>query len=200
MTVPIMINNSKKDEILSKTKKTYSTLAQAVMKSKFDNGPISEWYNRDTNNDALNFYEKYWKPYLQQSKQCKNSNECTYSSEMPWKYRNNNVYQWRFVEYEGTRTFFYLNDGVFVAVDAGSSTSRATIPQLVFDINGPKQPNTFGKDVFILELDNEKGVKPYCQNSTLETINNSCSKNHDGMCCLKKLMNDSWTIKDDYPL
>lgn len=73
--------------------------------------------------------------------------------------------------------------------------------QKVFvDLNGLKEPNTLGKDVFMFEVNFQSNiVRPESYSSSDSTIKNNCSKNGSGTACAAKIMKDGWTIKDDYP-
>jgi len=86
----------------------------------------------------------------------------------------------------------------------------------VFDVNGLKGPNQFGRDTFFLCLDGLHGtVVPhhssdnemlYVEKSRNQLINGpsynnyQCNKNNGrGMWCAALIVNDGWQIKDDYP-
>ena len=92
--------------------------------------------------------------------------------------------------------YIYDDDGNKVSQIAQYDTSQTVL----VDINGPKNPNVFGKDVFrfIVNFDNST-VKPYCYQRTPSDIAKKCSRNGDGTCCAAKIMADGWEIKDDYP-
>jgi len=199
ITVPTLITKYQKEQTVTRLKKVYSTLTQAVLKSKFENGPIEEWYNQETNNNASDYFNKYWKPYFNVEKICTNYSNCNYSAVQPWFFVNGDVYTWSIAQ-SGDRFFFYLVDGTFVTIQAGAGSSVFSRPNLVIDLNGPKKPNKLGKDVFFLTTDNDKGVVPYGYNSSYDYILNNCKKvNSTGYFCLAKIMKDGWQIKDDYP-
>lgn len=214
ITVPVAVGNSQKERILSQSKKAYSTLSQAVLTSRFDNGPIDEWYEI-AQKQAPSYYELFFKPYLSSSVPCSDYKDCGYTSVTPWKSPNGPVYNWYLSDEKKSRVFFYLADGTFIAVQTGSypcvqyddkgnciksELAYAKEPTIIFDINGVQKPNMIGRDVFFLQFSEEKGTIPYCDSYTSAQVNSSCKKGGNAYCCLKKLMMDSWHMKSDYPL
>lgn len=214
ITIPIAVANSQKERILSQSKKAYSTLSQAVLTSRFNNGPIDEWYEL-SKKQAPSYYELFFKPYLSSSVPCKDYADCGYTSVTPWKSPNGSVYNWSISNEKKSRVFFYLADGTFIAVQTGtypcvqyddkgncikSELAYAKEPTIIFDINGVQKPNIIGRDVFFLQFSEEKGAIPYCDKYTPAQVNSSCKKGGNAHCCLKKLMMDSWHMKSDYPL
>lgn len=214
ITVPSVMSNTNHEEILQKTKKAYSTLSQSVLRSKYDNGPIEDWYEL-AEKRAPNYYQLFFSPYLQGTKDCLDYKDCGYKSVTPWNYLNGKNYNW-YISNEGkSRFFFYMADGTFVAVQTGSypcvqydkdgnciksELSFASEPTIIIDINGNRNPNKIGRDVFFLNFNNEKGTVPYCNTKSANYVNNSCKRGGDGSCCLRKIIADSWTFDENYPI
>ncbi len=217
LTVTTLMTNTGKHETISKIKKSYSTLAQAMLRSKNDNGPIEEWYDT-VNQNSTEFYNRFFHPYFSSSKICNNHTECGYNKSRPWKMRDGQTYEWdmtRPADAGKSRIFMYLADGSFIAIttgyypcvqwdEDGKCTGLALTmwdePRIIFDTNGPKQPNMFGKDVFLADFSNERGVVPYCSTAELSVVNQVCSSSGSGSCCLRKLIEDGWEFKEDYPI
>lgn len=79
---------------------------------------------------------------------------------------------------------------------------------LVVDLNGPKGPNVFGRDLFMFDIAKHyvlgvgrlyiDTVAPFDGN-----VNSLCSKSSDsrsnGRTCASKIINDGWKIDSDYP-
>lgn len=196
MTIPTVINNTKKQEYVSKLKKAYSTLAQTTSRAIVDNGPITTW-----SVDNTIFAEKYLLPYLSISKNCKfdvASDDCKYS------------YQLLNLSPRNVGYHFYLNDGSMIAPTAVSA-STADYADILIDVNGNKQPNTMGKDVFHFryimkypgnESQEGKFFPPDFELSRYQAKNHAiygCNKEAFGNYCSNVIMLDSWQIKDDYP-
>lgn len=61
---------------------------------------------------------------------------------------------------------------------------------IIFDINGDKGPNTFGKDIFAL-LYTDKGIIPSYRDATGSQINSDCSSSGTGYYCIMKYLQNS---------
>ena len=83
------------------------------------------------------------------------------------------------------------------------------------DINGDKNPNQLGKDVFIFSISKtKKSLVPYgfsdagTSSGTFKEYDRekiktggdySCNKSNKGIWCSGLIVTDGWEIKDDYP-
>lgn len=214
MCMQVLFANSYKQEVVSKTKKTYSAVARAIMLSQQNNGPVDEWYGTVENN-APDYFDTYFKQYFQLNKTCLEGRDCGYTSQTPWKYLNGTVYNWYLSNEGKTRFFFYLQDGTFIAIKTGGNPcaeydengncvrNQLTYdaqPSIIADINGPKGPNILGRDVFLMQVIADKGVVPYCYNYTQAQVNSNCKRGGNGACCLNKIMMDTWELSKTYPL
>ena len=52
----------------------------------------------------------------------------------------------------------------------------------MYDVNGAKKPNTWGKDVFGFNI-YENELQPFGKNTSLQDQQNDCSKNGTGLSC-----------------
>lgn len=214
ITIPLVHANVQKERTLARTKKAYSVLSQMIFLSRHNNGPIEEWYEI-AEKKAPKYYELFFKPFFHSSVLCLDYEDCGYDSVTPWKSPNGSVYNWYISNEQKSRVFFYMSDGTFVAVQTGSypcvqydddgnciksELAYAKEPTIIFDINGSSKPNIIGKDVFFMQFNNEKGAIPYCSTYTVAQVNNSCKKKGNAHCCLKKMINDAWDLKENYPI
>lgn len=53
---------------------------------------------------------------------------------------------------------------------------------LLYDVNGSSGPNTWGKDVFGLNIYNDR-FEPFCKNEPLSYQKQDCGRNGTGLCC-----------------
>lgn len=53
---------------------------------------------------------------------------------------------------------------------------------LMYDVNGKRGPNVWGKDVFGLNIYNDK-FEPFGKNESVSSQKQDCSKNGTGLCC-----------------
>lgn len=53
---------------------------------------------------------------------------------------------------------------------------------LMYDINGKSAPNTWGKDVYGLNIYSDR-FEPFCKSESLASQKQDCSRNGTGLCC-----------------
>lgn len=211
LTMPTLIQSYKKQAASTRLKKFYSSMSQAIKLSEIDNGPAENWTreapaydnvanseDEDVKNEALTtdrknvktFYNTYIKPYLRVANE-------------DFEYQTENE--------PNKLILIYLSDGSTCALSNGGCAD------LVFDINGIKSPNAFGRDKFRFLIcanasapsdwgfnDNQK-LKPYAERSKV-TSNGSISREkllqqckENPLNCSGLLMYDNWEFKEDYP-
>ena len=210
LTLPSVIQNYKKQVTVNQLKKAYSILGQVAQKAVADNGPVAFQAGSNVSvDDIKEFFNTYWLPYFKVAKvypdsKCinLNDNKCLY------KQMNNNMYTtWFFTKYDAGRIFFSTVDGMtfFVRVQTykytydedGNQVSAEDIytsfQEVVVDVNGTKPPNTFGKDVFVFEIDFNNGVvRPYAYGTAHPYADTTCLST--GLTCATKIMRDGWKI------
>ncbi len=200
MTIPSLIANYQKKQTVSQLKKAYSTFAQALVLSQYENGNSSDWDVTEAGSsydDNLSYFEKYWKPYLKVIKVCKTMSECGYdiTGYASLSDRNNYKYYGLF-----SVPGFIYGDGTYAYIRP-YGFNNTNLQLLSIDLNGAKRPNVIGRDVFQFEIDISRGViSGYTHNPidncTKEQINNSTE---NARACGGKIMADGWEIRDDYP-
>ena len=200
ITVPTLIIKHQKEETVTRLKKAYSTLSQTTARAIADNGPIKTWeLGEVTNgNDAYTFVSKYFLPYLNVMKDCKTSTEgnCSYQAY----YLNRTPINIS----SGSYAKFYLSDGTFVSVQIANSDNRYKFLRVYVDINGPKKPNLFGKDIFFFcyYVEFNGLFLPAAGELSRTYLLQNCNKNtseNAGRYCAALIMKDGWRIADDYP-
>jgi hypothetical protein len=93
-----------------------------------------------------------------------------------------------------------LADGTFMLVYFKDSNNIGCFNYAAVDLNGPKEPNTLGKDVFYVRLDSDSAYPlAWFDDDGNEVEQRTCSKGNWSIHCLYKIMKDGWEIKDDYP-
>ena len=210
ITMPMVIQNYKKQVTVTKLKKVYSILGQVAQKSIADNGaiPIIEGKTFDKNN-IKEFFDTYWLPYFK-------GVEVFKDSEMVNLNDNSAVYRMMngqlsgaviFTSYADGRIFFSTSDGITIHInvmkwqpiydndgnETGNHAVFNTFQQVFVDINGIQPPNTFGKDVFWYTIDFKEGiVRPNGYTRGYEYVNTDCPL--DGTTCAAKIMQDGWKI------
>ncbi len=194
MTIPNLINNYQEKVTVTKVKKMYSTLNQAVKLAEVDNGPVITWdLPKNVNGGSQKLYE-YLKPYLKVAKECveDNSANCLDTS-LKYYYLNGSA--WTIFYGDGGYVRIILADGSLIwlrsiiisdwcnELDSGTLTCG----MFWYDVNGKDSPNRMGKDIFSFFL-TPKGIIPH--------THDDCYLNDIGWGCAKWILeNDNM----DYP-
>lgn len=186
LTMPVLVGNYQKKQTVTKLKRAFSVLSQAVLMSELDNGSTEFW---NYNLEAKEFYDIYLKKYLITTEDVQFSE---IRKVVTYRYLNN-------VEAEGAignnnSYAIKLNDGTFVIIDGWFDAIEGNSRNIIFDINGLAKPNKIGRDVFYFRLYKKKGLIGYD-----ESGDQGCERNASGYSCSQKIMEDGWEIKDDYP-
>ena len=217
MTLPTLIQNHKKKEIVTRLEKTYSIMNQAINLSKANDTwgviPLDKRWDAEA---LAEWFESAMLPYLKVAKYCGTSTEgaCKPAEQM----MQSGVYG-RFVTLifpDGVKLYMTNNNRIHVYVD----------------INANRKPNKGGKDIFIFSIYNDEQylrvrktlsnmagyfhpmeyasnfntdgtvVDNFAQNR--EDMKKLCSEEYrngsvDNTCALL-IMHDGWKISDDYPI
>lgn len=202
MTLPALIAKYQKQVTITALKKAYYVISQAVKHSEADNGNVDTWPVGAQITDINQYFDKYFRPYYKAPKLCMSHTDCGYKGSIyVWKLKNGGFY-WA-VRTDDSRILYSLSDGtvIFNPRNTFDSQGRPSYVNYFFvDINGQKNPNEVGKDVFVFTMRDGKGVRPMCYEKSYEDINSLCkSGNGYDDCCAAKIVADGWEIKDDYP-
>lgn len=120
ITVPTITANHRKEETITRLKKIYSTLNQALLKAQADGNNWEYWadeassYQDETSGTVEAFAKQYVLPYM-----------------IYYKY-----------EIVGNKEYVYLNDGSYFYLQKGACVD------FIYDINGERKPNSWGRDKF----------------------------------------------------
>ena len=201
LTLPTLIQNYQKHVTVTKLQKAYSSLGQVAQKAFSDNGDSGFVVGEEIEASAVEkYFNTYWFPYFK-GVSISPDNETIKLSDgkNQYKYKNGelegiSVYTY----YKYGRIFFTTSDGLsyfitFCAWVNDKPTYRENFVVYI-DVNGTKQPNTFGKDVFKFSLDSKSRiVRPLLVGHSDESISNNCEKY--GEYCSTRIMRDGWQIK-----
>ena len=193
MTIPTLMNNTNNQELVSKLKKTYSTMAQAtnriIAEEGNPRGDIGGWA---TSPEAVyNMYKKH----LSLSKDCGQGSDCfekmTSGSNFYKKLNGNSYYSasftsnnnfYKVITSDGAQILFAYN---YPACANTSFNSYNVCSEIWLDINGEKNPNQWGKDLFIFVL-KEDGLHP----AGCDGNSSDCNKNGSGYSCACKVIRE----------
>ena len=189
MTIPSLEQNAKQREKVVSCKKAFSTLSNALALAEQTNGPIRKWGLSDA--DSYSDFEEFFLPHLNTVNLCNNTTGCFGDGEYK-SYKNEKYDSISDKGYGTPGVAAILSDGMSVSYDLQTSQNSntatevlgvyASAPIVVFavDINGPKNPNTVGEDVFFFVATRE-GLKPAGTDKSLSNID--CGKDKDGTEC-----------------
>ncbi len=205
MTLPTLIANYQKNQVISQLKKAYSTLAQAFTMATTEYESPEGWDISGL--DSYGFIQKYLYPYLNIAKDC--GTETTGNCEFKVSKLNSDTYE----NFGSTHPRFYLNDGTLIALKIFNQDNQVWT-NIYIDVNGNKNPNKYGKDIFMYNIlfktSNTNLIGKFLPVGAgltrAEIISNSkygCSKNvsgtNAGTYCSALIMTDGWHMAKDYP-
>lgn len=208
MTIPTLISRYQKHETLNKFKKAYSTLANAVALSNANDFTLYSLSGKEVSSELTqDFLNNNWFRYFNSPVITPDGTQA-YELERPYKDQKGNIQDWAIkTDYPHARVYYKTRDGigyfmVFMTWNSDYTVATYSEKMTVYtDLNGIKEPNILGKDVFVFDIDliNNK-VTPQCSNNrTYAQINGNCSEKGIGNCCGTKIIRDGWKIAEDYP-
>ena len=228
MTLPTLIGNYQKKQVISQLKKAFSEYAQAMQMAQVENGTLDTWAaipkaNFENSNIEQNRYfgEKYLFPNI------KTLNVCIPTSSECWA---DNVKNLNNQDITGT-THYRNNDPGVISFIAASGYSvyywlhgNGTGMWYIVDVNGPKNgPNIIGRDIFsfgaswgtskakikLMGVSNDAETVEYTRDDIINGTNGvsndyKCQKTSSstqplGAYCGAIIAIDGWEIKSDYP-
>ena len=182
--MPTLINNYREKTTVNKVKKFYSMMSQAYLMSVKDNEHADSWnVGNGQNSTTATQLASYFKPYLKIQKDCGTMTGCLGYGSSYIKFLNNvNDYC-----YDNGSQYYkmILMDGSvmwFRGVTTYCQDTSAGCAKIWYDVNGTKEPNTIGKDIFIFGLF-PSGVVPL--------KSNDCAKNNKGEGCSSYIIRKS---------
>ena len=213
MTLPSLIGKWQKKATVTRLKRTYTVLAQAVQRSIADYGDPSGWgtegyYDSEATPENLqkiveSFSSTYIVPYLAKVKKA----EWGSFADLGYKEIKDESYAVPIVARDGK--MIILNDGTVLQIRMSTHNlgtdedrdDRYTSIIIYADINGLRGPNWVGKDIFMFMVDSKTGKFDFYgyhgYDITREQVYSTCKAN--AVTCGRLIIMDGWEIKDDYP-
>lgn len=149
MTLPSIIEKYQEKVTVSKVRKMYALLQEAYLRVENKYGPASSWdcpSSAGRNTSYTRLWTSYFVSEFANIKKC--SKQKFYESCFNSDYYNlKGQRRWGISE-EDTEFGYKLPDGgSFILLQ-----NNSFLMHFYYDINGPKKPNMFGKDMFSFEL------------------------------------------------
>ena len=194
LTMPTLVQDSRKKEASARLKKFYSIFSQAIIQSELDNGMSEDWSRADNLTDedddtaasmnydeAVRFWNKYFAPYIKTLRIEKGTGE------------------------DSGKALVYLADGTSFSIWNGGCIT------MVFDTNADKSPNKLGSDRFGFNFCHKKAEQTRYLGKNINFgpfgLNDVNSRKEALSLCEKSPANcgtllikyDNYEFKDDYP-
>lgn len=190
ITLPTLINNYQKMQTVNKLKSDYSLVYNALKRAEADYGDMKNW---EMGEDPEEFVNKYLKPYLKIIEEYDND-------RMIIKRLNG-----KDLNVGKAYKHYILSNGSSLSIVY--STSSAPRMTIYIDINGFREPNRVGFDMFVFSYSNIRGFAPLCSirpdregyKTGASSTQDRCIVGGGGNCCSALIMVDGWKIAEDYP-
>lgn len=202
MTLPSLVAKYQSKVLSTQLKKLYSVTYQAMLRAVPDGDfrYLSLIKDGGGTESAKFFYDNYLKPQFKVQSFCKEKAGCwpqTYTKKKT-KYGNlkgigSGVISFTTIDgYAFTIDTWSFNHAGNVSETFGVDvTNNAAIVVIAVDVNGFKNPNTFGKDVYIYVM-TERGLLPAGNDRSDDEVDEECKTT--GLYCFAKIMRDNWNI------
>jgi len=189
MTIPTLINNTKKQEFVAGLKKANSTLQQALLNMSRNNDATAGDYSFLNDKDFIDEFAKV----VSVTKICDGS--ACFPNYTSYKRMDNGSFsgfsQTKSAVLADGQIITYLSwanitpncDSVGISQEDGDNA----FGRVFIDVNGNKPPNVMGRDVFYFVLVNGKGFVPAGSESTARCSSNS---GNSGSACTAKVLRE----------
>lgn len=210
ITLPIMIQNYKKQVTVEKLKEAYNMFQQAIKLSEAQNGEIITWDFPGVNDNDTK-YEQFANTYLNPYFRNVNIVKGYYG---PWAMSKTKAYLYR----RHLSPYYQLSNGMVYAFFAQGGANNFFI---FVDINGNNDPNMVGKDVFLFKFHPKRYVLEmegiHCPKDVILNRLDHCiegdfvfyffgsqcklaeNSGYAGGACGALIVKDGWKISNDYP-
>lgn len=194
ITIPTLIQNTQKQEIVGKVKQSYSILSQATQQINNDCGGdisgciTSSTATSDNDDTARAEVANLYKEKLAVIKECPTGSTKGCFADTTYTYLNATPWSNPTITTSYNNSRMVLKNGTVIAfIWAGLPAYLPYYFWIYIDINGPQNPNQWGKDMFQFYYDADKKV-------LLPRANNDCgvtpSSSNYGVGCSKKVLNE----------
>ena len=192
ITIPTLIENHREKVTVTRLKKVYSLLSQALLAAINENGTPDLWakYQYDDIEESVNTITRFdVKNLVNQLKVVKNCGYVSMGCFTSGGYKQLNGAAER--DFENLNNRYYklvLSDGTLLAIEGyesnlTSSNDDKNYGEIWVDINGNARPNTAGKDLFLF-LYKQYKVVPYGYNQMDKSLKSGgCTINSSGYSC-----------------
>ena len=206
LTIPQLIEGYQKKETVTRLKRSYTLILQAIRMAEGENDEFKYW---DFSLKGEAFFERYLAKHF-------NHPIIISTTDLNKKVKRKKLNGTNYygTTYTGPNTINFLtNDGSLITFNLNSSIDEGL--WVGIDTNGLANPNVIGRDTFLFFFSSKNGLIPlgkegtptrhswHCPNCTrgdfMSNKTYSCNKAQAGYWCAAVIMEDNWEIKSDYP-
>ncbi len=194
-TIPVLTASYNEKEVIGRVKKTYSMFSNAMNLAIISGGDFDTELADNNDEEMTGWFNQFLKPKLNTVKVCINEAGCWNNGDT-YAYNGSTITYNRHGKGIGDNTInVVLADGTLLNIDTynasdmkklmGIETEGLAGMVIFFDINGARNPNKLGKDIFVMNYVPETGmVLPYRDKKPYD-----CTKTGDGYSCINKYLN-----------
>lgn len=180
ITIPAIMTKYTEIRTVNQLKADQSILSQAIKLSEEEHGNVDGWGLTGANEASAKIIAEKLKPSLKIAIDCGTHDKDGFCvTKKTYKQLNGTNHG----EYAITRRDTYkitLMNGSSVWWKGPQDSFR--IITFWVDVNGNKQPNTYGKDLFVFSYENG-GIRPLGAPNSASPYTKSCTKNGNGWGC-----------------
>ena len=198
ITIPSLITKIRNVRDSATLKEDFSILKQ-MMLSANDDGAMASIVTGNNMDEMKNWFNTYFLPYIKVANVCYGTTDC-----FPDKIKTSNGSRWSATKPCGAASIaFTLNNGSYICMDDFGDTRFGVQPNgvtigILVDVNGDKNPNQFGKDIFAFVFKDESLVLGG-YDMTQEQIDANCSEkcstgNYCGTYCMQKVIKNGYKL------
>ncbi len=174
LTIPSVVRNYQERQIVTQLKKAYSSLSQAFNLAVLQNGDPTGWdlIGMNSAQGNKNLRDKMV-PYLKTIKICQDGEKCFSDKRRDL----NGVERSISLNDANVCSNIQLSDGTMAAFrvwDKDCKLSNMYCGQITVDLNGYKQPNQLGRDIFAFYVLQDR-IKPFGYPGDKYSIGNYCN-------------------------
>lgn len=198
MTIPSLMTKMRNVRDSATLKEDFSILKQ-MMLSANDDGAMASIVIGNNMDEMKNWFNTYFLPYIKVAEVCYGTKGC-----FPNKVKNSNGSILFSSGQCGAATIsFVLNNGSYICMDDFADTrfgvqAKGVTIGILVDVNGDKNPNQFGKDIFAFVFKDESLV-PGGYDMTQAQIDENCSDkcssgNYCGTYYMQKVVKNGYKL------
>ena len=199
MTIPNLIQSVQMKQLENQIRVAYSTIQQTIRFA--DDDGVSYSVIKDGQNDINQWFKDFMMAHLKTETVCYNTTGCWHARGVVKTLRNTAPYYESNAGIGNDIITFTTSKGIYFNIDGFSAVDMKNIFGIdtnnsgmifYFDVNADKKPNVIGKDIYVMAW-TEKGLVPAGFDRTMDEVNSNC-RTGDGYWCLKKVINEGYTI------